>query len=94
MTNSKVNAIISSKKNPLLYTRSQFRVSAVSRVRTHQNINLNNPNQIYIKIYKAARKKAKDIRKQALHAYLDAEKIKNMYLLENIDDSDESYESE
>ena len=59
-----------------------------------ENINLNNPNQIYIKIYKAARKKAKDIRKQALHAYLDAEKIKNMYLLENIDDSDESYESE
>ena len=47
-------------------------------------------NDVYYKMYKEARKKAKLARDLALSSYLEAKKIKNTYMLEDISDSDDS----
>jgi DNA-directed RNA polymerase specialized sigma24 family protein len=41
-------------------------------------------------MYREARRKAKIARNLALSSYLDAKRIKNTYMLEDIDDSEES----
>ena len=57
-----------------------------------ESISLKNPNEVYFEIYKDARKKAKDLRKNTLAAYLDAKNIKTKYMLEEIDDSDDEFD--
>jgi hypothetical protein len=52
-------------------------------------IRLKDPNEVYMQIYMAARQKAKLARKAAVEAYLEAKSIRNTYLLEELDDSDE-----
>ena len=54
------------------------------------SISLKNPNEVYYEIYKIAKEKAKQHKKAALTHYLEAKKIKNTYLLDSLDDSDES----
>jgi hypothetical protein len=54
------------------------------------NITLKNPNEVYYKMYRDAREKAKRARELALAAYIEAKNIKNTYMLDNIDDSDTS----
>ena len=46
--------------------------------------------EVYYEIYKAARKKAKDAKSRAIIAFLEAKNIKKTYMLENLDDSDDS----
>ena len=46
---------------------------------------LKKPNEVYYDIYKAARRKAKSLRKDAIEAYLEAKEIKTKY---NLDDTD------
>ena len=55
-------------------------------------IKLKEPNEVYLDIYKAAREKAKKAKNQAIKAYLEAKKIKELYMLDIIDSSDEEYE--
>ena len=50
-------------------------------------IKLKNPNEVYLDIYREARKKAKLAKKEAIKAYLEAKKIKQLYLLDEIDSS-------
>lgn len=52
-------------------------------------ISLKNPNEVYYEIYKAAREKAKQLRKVAMEAYLEAKEIKTKYMLSDVEDSDE-----
>ena len=59
-----------------------------------ETIKLKNPNEVYMEIYKIAKQKAKQHKKAAISAYLEAKKIKNTYLLEDLDNSDESSEEE
>lgn len=58
-------------------------------------IDLKSHQQIYLEIYKSAKKKAKEIRKNAIAAFLEAKQIKNKYNLDNIDnessDDDEDF---
>lgn len=54
------------------------------------NITLKDPNEVYYKMYRDARQKAKMARELALASYLEAKNIKNTYMLNNIDDSDTS----
>jgi len=61
-----------------------------------ETISLKRPNQVYYDIYKEARKKAKEMKKQAVQAYLEAKNIKKTYMLEDSDgdsdsDSDSNY---
>jgi len=52
-------------------------------------LTLKNPNEVYLDIYKAAREKAKKAKNEAIKAYLEAKRIKELYLLDVIDTSDE-----
>ena len=45
-------------------------------------------------MYREARRKAKLARNLALSAYLEAKKIKNMYMLDEINDNDDQSESD
>lgn len=57
-----------------------------------ETITLKKPNEVYYEIYRAAREKAKHMRKVALEAYLEAKQIKTKYMLEDLDDSDEEFD--
>ena len=59
-----------------------------------EEIKLKNPKDVYIEIYKAARKKAKETREKAAQAFLEVNNIKNKYNLTDIFDSDEDEEEE
>ena len=53
-----------------------------------ETITLKKPNQVYYEMYRTARKKAKDIKKQAILAYLEAKNIKKTYMLEDVEDTE------
>jgi hypothetical protein len=54
-----------------------------------ETVQLKNRNDIYYKMYKDARQKAKEARDLALSSFLEAKRIKNTYMLDDIDsDSD------
>jgi len=55
---------------------------------------LKKPNQVYFELYKAARDKAKQAKKNAILAYLEAKNIKKTYMIENMNDSDSDFEAE
>ena len=57
-------------------------------------VKLKNPNEVYMEIYKEARRKAKDAKKHAIQAYLEAKRIKSLYLLDEIESSDDDMEFE
>ena len=57
-------------------------------------ITLKKPNQVYFELYKEARNKAKQAKKSAILAYLEAKNIKKTYLIENINDSDSDFDAE
>lgn len=57
-----------------------------------ENISLKEPNEVYIEIYKVAKEKAKQARKHAIETYLEAQNIKNTYMLHDIDSSDDDEE--
>ena len=61
----------------------------------NDQITLKNRNDVYYEMYREARRKAKYARELALASYLEAKNIKNKYMLDDIDDSDdESGESD
>ena len=55
-----------------------------------ETIHLKEKTEVYYQMYKEARQKAKLAKSLALSSYLEARRIKNLYMLEDIDDSDES----
>jgi hypothetical protein len=59
-------------------------------VKTTNEIKLKKPNEVYWEIYKIAKQKAKQHKKAAISAYLEAKNIKKTYLLEDMDNSDSS----
>jgi hypothetical protein len=58
------------------------------------SITLKKPNQVYFELYKEARNKAKEAKKSAILAYLEAKNIKKTYMIENINDSDSDFDAE
>jgi hypothetical protein len=58
------------------------------------SITLKKPNQVYFELYKEARNKAKEAKKNAILAYLQAKNIKKTYMIENINDSDSDFDAE
>ena len=53
-------------------------------------INIKQSNEVYYEMYREACRKAKIARDLALSSYLEAKRIKNTYMLEDITDSDDS----
>ena len=56
----------------------------------NDQITLKNRNDVYYEMYREARQKAKYARDLAVASYLEAKNIKNKYMLEDIDDSEDS----
>ena len=57
-------------------------------------INIKEPNEVYLDIYKAAKQKAKAMKNEAIKAYLEAKRIKELYMLDIVDSSEEDDEEE
>ena len=59
-------------------------------------LTLKKPNQVYFELYKKARDKAKQAKKSAILAYLEAKNIKKTYMIDhmNDDDSDGEFDAE
>lgn len=55
-----------------------------------ENIVIKKSNDVYYEMYREACRKAKIARDLALSSYLEAKRIKNTYMLEDLSDSDES----
>jgi hypothetical protein len=56
-----------------------------------EGIQIKERNDVYYEMYKEAKRKAKIARDLALSSYLEAKRIKNTYLLEDLDDSDSEF---
>lgn len=54
------------------------------------HIKLKKPTEVYYNMYRIAKQKAKELKKNAIAAYLEAKQIKTTHMLEDSDDSDES----
>jgi len=68
-----------------------------NNININDNINsltLNNPNDVYHEIYKIARQKAREHKKAAITHYLEAKKIKNTYMLDDLYQNDDSSSDE
>jgi hypothetical protein len=59
-----------------------------------ETVSLKKRNDVYYEMYKEARQKAKVARDLALSAYLEAKRIKNTYMLDDIIDSSDDDDSE
>ena len=55
---------------------------------------LKKPNDVYYKIYREARTKAKEAKKKSILALLEAKNIKKTYMLEKIEGSDDDFDDE
>lgn len=54
------------------------------------SMSIKNKNHVYYEMYKEAKRKAKVARNLALSSYLEAKRIKNLYMLEDSSDSEDS----
>ena len=63
-------------------------------VSNSDSIKLKNANDVYLEIYKKAREKAKKARNDAIKAYLEVKRIKDLYMIDVIDSSDEDENEE
>jgi hypothetical protein len=61
---------------------------------TNETIQIKQRNDVYYEMYREAKRKAKIARDLALASYLEANRIKNTYMLEDIKDSDDESEME
>jgi hypothetical protein len=66
----------------------------LSLVNNLDTMQLKKPNQVYFELYKEARKKAKEAKRSAILAYLEAKNIKKTYMLDNLNDSDSEFDAE
>ena len=60
----------------------------------NETFNIKSRDTIYLEMYKTAKKKAKEIRKNAIKAFIEAKNIKSQYNLDNLVNSDSSEEEE
>ncbi len=57
-----------------------------------ETLTLKKPSDVYYEIYKEARTKAKEAKRQAIDAYLELKNIRTTYALHDIDSSDDEFE--
>lgn len=69
-------------------------VTDINLDKNEDTLVLKKPNQVYFELYKEARNKAKQAKKNAILAYLEAKNIKKTYMIENINDSDSDFDAE
>ena len=52
-------------------------------------VNLKNPNEVYLELYRKAKQKARETKLQAIQAYLELNNIKKTYMIEETESSDD-----
>ena len=57
-----------------------------------ETVQLKKPDEVYLEIYKEVKRRAKEAKKRAIEAYLEAKRIKSLYLLDEIESSDDESE--
>lgn len=57
-----------------------------------ETVRLKKPDEVYLEIYKEVKRRAKEAKKRAIEAYLEAKRIKSLYLLDEIESSDDESE--
>ena len=62
----------------------------IEEIKDNDIVHLKEKTEVYYEMYKEARQKAKLAKSLALSSYLEARRIKNLYMLDDIVDSDES----
>ena len=75
--------------NPDILKEVEFDLEKIGE---EEKVTLRQRNDVYYEMYKEARRKAKIARDLALSSYLEAKRIKNTYMLDDIIDSDDSDE--
>jgi hypothetical protein len=68
-------------------------VDLKSNINDLETITLKKPNQVYYEIYQKAREKAKELKKNAILAYLEMKNIKKTYMLDDMDGSDSDFDN-
>ena len=63
---------------------------SLDEIKEDEPIIIKKRDDVHYEMYKEAKRKAKMARDLALSSYLEAKRIKNTYMLDNIDDSDSS----
>jgi len=79
------------QENPNILKEVEFDLEKIGE---EEKVTLRQRNDVYYEMYKEARRKAKIARDLALSSYLEAKRIKNTYMLDDIIDSDESDEED
>ena len=59
-----------------------------------ETLTLKKPNEVYFELYREARTKAKQAKKAAIIAYLEAKNIKKTYMLDELNESDSDFDAE
>ena len=59
----------------------------------NEELSLKNPKDVYYEIYKAAYDKARQIKKAAIEAHIEAKNLKLKYNLDDIDNSEDELEN-
>lgn len=77
-------------KKPLEEVEMQEIELSLDKIPEDCKISIKNKNNIYYEMYKEAKRKAKVARDLALSSYLEAKRIKNVYMLEDASDSEDS----
>lgn len=62
----------------------------LDKITDENPVSIKNKNNVYYEMYKEAKRKAKMARNLALSSYLEAKRIKNVYMLDETTDSDDS----
>jgi hypothetical protein len=65
---------------------------AESHTEKEPPLRLKSRNDVYYRLYKEMRQRAKEAKREALASYLEAKRIKSTYLLEDVSDSDDELE--
>ncbi len=66
----------------------------LDKVSDENPFTIKNKNNVYFEMYREAKKKARIARRLALSSYLEAKRIKNVYMLEDTTDSDDESDYE
>ena len=67
-------------------------MKVIKDLKVEQNttsLKLKKPDEVYYELYKRAKEKAKQARKEAIYLFLEAKSIKAKYMLDEIDESDD-----
>ena len=62
----------------------------LEKLSAEDSISIRNKNSVYYEMYKEAKRKARVARDLANSSYLEARRIKNLYMLEDTSDSEDS----